>query len=148
MEFKYRAVDERPPKDIPPPSSTFNPLLPQGFLPHPVNLELEKVRLREAIIASEIARQRALEAQVRSELETGLPLDQRFTLHLHSRSTLPFMHHLNNYNRCPSESPFILFPPSLPPSPILLPSPLTQVLDNEVENTTEKKKLIMLVSTF
>ncbi|TYI17559.1 hypothetical protein ES332_A07G032900v1, partial [Gossypium tomentosum] len=104
MEFKYRAVDERPPKDFPSPSSTFNPLPPQGFLPHPVNLELGKVQLREAIIASDIARRRALEAQ----------------------------------------SPFSLFPPSLPLSPILLPSPLTQVLDNEVKNTTEKKKLIIL----
>ncbi|XP_065631914.1 uncharacterized protein LOC112025121 isoform X3 [Quercus suber] len=95
MEFKFRAVDDRPPPPPPPhptAPSTFNYVSKQalrvsaGFSttsPRPnleqiqnpndtreaiVQRELEKARIREEIIAAEITRRRLLEAEVRREL--------------------------------------------------------------------------------
>ncbi|KAF3958014.1 hypothetical protein CMV_017027 [Castanea mollissima] len=95
MEFKFRAVDDRPPPPPPPhptaPStsnyvskqalrvsagfSTTNPRpnLEQIQIPNDtqeaiVQRELEKAQIREEIIAAEITRRRLLEAEVRREL--------------------------------------------------------------------------------
>uniref|UniRef100_A0A2N9FLT2 Uncharacterized protein n=1 Tax=Fagus sylvatica TaxID=28930 RepID=A0A2N9FLT2_FAGSY len=91
MEFKFRAVDDRPPPFPTPPSSygyfseqalrvsagfpatdprpkpeqSHNPNGPREAI---LQRELEKERIREEIIAAEITRRRVLEAEVRREL--------------------------------------------------------------------------------
>ncbi|XWS26237.1 hypothetical protein CRYUN_Cryun26dG0014300 [Craigia yunnanensis] len=161
MEFKFRAVDNRPPNHFSFSSSSFNSLSGQGFRPHPnfnrpdpIQWELEKAQIREEIIASEIVRRRALEAEVRRELmaewemaarhrarETGLSFEHRLTMRLDHR--LPFMHHFNNNHhrwRLQERSNFL--PPPLP----MLPPRVTDVLDTEVKGTSEgnKNKLIIM----
>ncbi|XVE53636.1 hypothetical protein DITRI_Ditri03aG0018900 [Diplodiscus trichospermus] len=168
MEFKFRAVDGRTPNRFSSASSGLNSLSGQGFRPNPnfvrpepVQWELEKARIREEIIASEIARRRALEAEVRRELlveweiaarhrawETGLSFEHRRAMQLDPR--LPFMYHFNN-NHCqwrPEERFNFLPPPPLSPAPPppMLPPQLTEVLGTEVKATAEgnKNKLIIL----
>ncbi|XP_022728839.1 uncharacterized protein LOC111284446 [Durio zibethinus] len=164
MEFKFRAVDKRQPNYFLPSSSSFNPSSGQGIRPNPnfnrnrpdsIQWELEKAQIREEIIASEMARRRALEAEVRRELmaeremaawhrarETSLPFEHMLTVRLDPR--LPFMHHhFNNHHRWRPEQSFNLFPP--PPLP-MMPPQLTEILDSEVKDTSEgnKNKLIIL----
>lgn len=87
MEFKFRAVDDRPPYLSSSPSMinyfteqalragySNNGILLNELLSNPSDMreaiqrELEKERIREEIIAREIARRRLLEAEVRREL--------------------------------------------------------------------------------
>ncbi|KAK9275943.1 hypothetical protein L1049_023218 [Liquidambar formosana] len=88
MEFKFRAVDDRPPSFFPPPSgvsyfteqalrasySTTTEFRRSELLRNPsdvreaIQRELEKERIREEIIVAEITRKRMLEAEVRREL--------------------------------------------------------------------------------
>ncbi|KAM0974226.1 hypothetical protein TB2_017091 [Malus domestica] len=91
MEFKFRSVDERPPPPFPAGSyfSSDQPLFrgqtaifrnpdmrlnldplhnPRSVRDEMIERQLEKERIREEIIAEEIARRRALEAEVRREL--------------------------------------------------------------------------------
>lgn len=166
MEFKFRATDNRLPYRFPSSSPSFNSMSAQGFrpnpnfnqiLPHPVQWELEKSQIREEIIASEIARRRALEAEVRMELmaewemaawhragETDLSLGNRLTMRLDPR--LPFMHHFNNnHHRWQPDGRFSFLPPPPAPTP-MLPPQVTEVSDIEVKDTSEgnKNKLIVL----
>ncbi|KAM7477134.1 hypothetical protein LguiB_024377 [Lonicera macranthoides] len=88
MEFKFRAIDKQP-STYQPPSSSFSYFTEQAiragnytadfgrnreFLGNPLDVreairrELEKERIREEIIAGEIERKRALEAEVRMEM--------------------------------------------------------------------------------
>ncbi|XWS17794.1 hypothetical protein CRYUN_Cryun33cG0098300 [Craigia yunnanensis] len=161
MEFRFRAVDHRPPNHFSYFSSSFNSLSGQGFRPNPnfnqpdpILWELEKAQIREEIIASEIARRRALEAEVRRELmaewemaarhrarATGLSLDHRLTMRFDHR--LPFMHHFNNdHHRWWPGERFNFFPPPPP----MLPPRVPEVLDTEVKDSSEgsKNKLIIL----
>ncbi|OMO90864.1 Zinc finger, U1-type [Corchorus olitorius] len=137
MEFKFRAVDGRPRTFcFPSSSSSYSHMPGQAFRPHPnfpisdaVQWELEKAQVREEIIASEIARRRAIEAEVRMELalerqmaamhqtgESGLSFEQRLTMRFDPRC--PFLHHVG----------------------------VTEILDSEVKATPEqnKDKLIVL----
>ncbi|XVF35576.1 hypothetical protein REPUB_Repub18cG0157800 [Reevesia pubescens] len=169
MEFKFRAVDYRRPNYFPhPPPSTFNPLSGPGYRPNPnfnqirpnpTQWELEKAQIREQIIASDIARWRALQAEMRRELmaaweiearhrayETGSSFEPRLTMRLAPR--LPFMHHhFNNHNSWRPQAPFNLFPPPpTPPPPPMLPPPVTEIWNTEVKDIFEgnKNKLIIL----
>ncbi|XP_017983231.1 PREDICTED: uncharacterized protein LOC18587823 [Theobroma cacao] len=168
MEFKFRAVDKRPPNCFSYSSSSFNYLSGQAFRPNPrfdfnrsrpdqVQRELEKAQIREEIIASEIARRRALEAEVRREMmaeremaamhmarETALSFEHRLTMRLDPRR--PFMHHFSNHHRWWSEERLDLLPPLPPPPPPMLPSRVTEVLDTQMKATSEgnKNKLIIL----
>ncbi|EOY29520.1 Uncharacterized protein TCM_037031 [Theobroma cacao] len=172
MEFKFRAVDKRPPNCFSYSSSSFNYLSGQAFRPNPrfdfnrsrpdqVQRELEKAQIREEIIASEIARRRALEAEVRREMmaeremaamhmarETGLSFEHRLTMRLDPRR--PFMHHFSNHHRWRSEERLDLLPPLPPPPPPMLPSRVTEVLDTQMKATSEgnKNKLIILAQLF
>ncbi|XVF89289.1 hypothetical protein PTKIN_Ptkin19aG0118200 [Pterospermum kingtungense] len=161
MEFKFRDVDNRPPNQFPPSSfsssSNFNMFSGQGFRPDPITLELEKAQIREEIIGSEIARRRALEAEVRRELmaewemearlrarETSLFFEEHgLTMPLDPR--LHFVPHFDkNHHRWLLEERFNIFPP--PPPPHMLPPPVTEVLNTEVKDTSvgNKNKLIIL----
>ncbi|OMO61717.1 Zinc finger, U1-type [Corchorus capsularis] len=173
MEFKFRAVDGRSRTFcFPSSSSSYSHMPGQAFRPHPnfplpdaVQWELEKAQVREEIIASEIARRRAIEAEVRMELalerqvaamhqtsESGLSFEQRLTMRFDPRC--PFLHHVGN-NHCwrPDERFDYLPPPPAPPlmPPFLSPPPMlqpgvTEILDSEVKATPEqnKDKLIVL----
>ncbi|GLU01338.1 hypothetical protein SLE2022_186500 [Rubroshorea leprosula] len=121
MEFKFRAVDDRPPPYMSP-SATLGYLPDLAFRGYshgfdnvqiPIDSreaiylrEMEKQRIREDIIAEEITRRRVLEAEVRRELmveremamrraaEMGLPYEERFSMQSDSR--LSYMHHFDN----------------------------------------------------
>ncbi|KAE8687664.1 Detected protein of unknown function [Hibiscus syriacus] len=168
MDFKFRAVDYQPSNSFPSSSSSFNPSLSgdsgQIFRPYrnvilgrPETVEWDKLQIRDEIIASEIARRRALEAEVRRELmaeremaaqqrfrETGLSYEQSFTMRLDSR--LPFVPHLHSLKRWRTEACFNMFPPALLPPLVVLPPPVTETLDSQVKDTSEDKrnKLIIL----
>ncbi|THF97320.1 hypothetical protein TEA_013075 [Camellia sinensis var. sinensis] len=88
MEFKFRAIDEQASTYLPPPSSSSSSISyfteqalrgpdfgrPAEFFRNPndvreaIQRELEKQRIREEIVAGEIARKRLLEAEVRREM--------------------------------------------------------------------------------
>ncbi|XP_059454459.1 uncharacterized protein LOC132184738 isoform X2 [Corylus avellana] len=78
MEFKFRAVDERPPICPNPPSSISyftehalrgpGPMRNPGDVREAIEWELEKDRIREELIVADIARRRVLEAEVRTAL--------------------------------------------------------------------------------
>ncbi|XVE97451.1 hypothetical protein REPUB_Repub03eG0020900 [Reevesia pubescens] len=150
MEFKFRAVDHRPPNYFPPPSSSFNP--------DPTRLELEKAQIREEIIASEIARRRALEAEVRRELmmewemaarhiasEPGLSFVHRLIMQVDPRPPL-MQPHFNINRHCWRPEQLLNWFPPPPPSLPMLPPRVTEVLDTEVKDASEgnKNKLIIL----
>ncbi|GMP63970.1 hypothetical protein CsSME_00025444 [Camellia sinensis var. sinensis] len=108
MEFKFRAIDEQASTYLPPPSSSSSSISyfteqalragysgpdfgrPAEFFRNPndvreaIQRELEKQRIREEIVAGEIARKRLLEAEVRREMlmerEMALRGAERFSL--------------------------------------------------------------------
>ncbi|KAL7237514.1 hypothetical protein ACSBR2_003753 [Camellia fascicularis] len=109
MEFKFRAIDEQASTYLPPPSSSSSSSIsyfteqalragysgpdfgrPAEFFRNPndvreaIQRELEKQRIREEIVAGEIARKRLLEAEVRREMlmerEMALRGAERFSL--------------------------------------------------------------------
>ncbi|GLT43683.1 hypothetical protein SLA2020_176170 [Shorea laevis] len=122
MEFKFRAVDDRPPPYMSPsatlgyfPDLAFRAGYSHGFdnVQIPIDTreaiylrEMEKQRIREDIIAEEITRRRVLEAEVRRELmveremamrraaEMGLPYEEIFSMQSDSR--LSYMDHFDN----------------------------------------------------
>ncbi|KAK8697228.1 hypothetical protein V6N13_113380 [Hibiscus sabdariffa] len=162
MEFNFRAVGDTSSNTVPSSSSGFNPpssdqiLRPNSSLvrSRPETVELEKLQIREQIMASEVARRIALEAEVRREMvtewemaamhrvrETGLSFEQSLTMHLDPR--LP----LHSLNRWRPEACFNMLspPPTLLPSPVVLPPPLTQVLESEVKDASEEKKNRLII---
>ncbi|KAK8654879.1 hypothetical protein V6N13_107475 [Hibiscus sabdariffa] len=166
MEFRFRGVDDRSSNTVPSSSSGFNPpSSDQIFRPNsnlirsrPEAVELEKLQIREEIIASEVARRIALEAEVRREMvtewetaamhrvrETGLTYEQSLTMHLDPRFCL--VPHFHSLNRWRPEACFNLLPPppTLLPSPVVLPPPLTQVLESEVKDASEEKKNRLII---
>ncbi|CAL5341182.1 unnamed protein product [Camellia sinensis] len=107
MEFKFRAIDEQASTYLPPPSSSsssisyFTEQALRGYsgpdfgrpaeffrnrndVREAIQRELEKQRIREEIVAGEIARKRLLEAEVRREMlmerEMALRGAERFSL--------------------------------------------------------------------
>ncbi|GAV83205.1 zf-met domain-containing protein [Cephalotus follicularis] len=108
MEFKFRAVDDRPPTYLPPsPSVGFfteqelrsdNPHSLSGYrnsndFHEVIQREMEKEQIREEILARRVARRRLLEAEVRRELEAerGLYFEERLATRFEPR--LPFVNH-------------------------------------------------------
>ncbi|KAF8393014.1 hypothetical protein HHK36_021255 [Tetracentron sinense] len=110
MEFRFRADDDRTSTYFSPPLSDAEQALRAGyisdgigrndFVRNPIDVrevilrELERERIREEIIAAEIVRKRALEAEVRTELliERELAL-QRIEGFSRSDPRVPFMNH-------------------------------------------------------
>ncbi|KAE8718894.1 hypothetical protein F3Y22_tig00109987pilonHSYRG00172 [Hibiscus syriacus] len=153
MDFKFRAIDDPPPST--PSSSSGQALRPESnvILSRTEDVELEKLQIREEIIALEVGRRRAIEAEVRTELmmvewemaalhrvrETGLSYDPR----------LPLVPHFHGLHRWRPDVRFNSFPtppqPTVLQHPVVFPPPLTEVLDAEVKDSSEEKnKLIKL----
>ncbi|GMI89293.1 hypothetical protein HRI_002598600 [Hibiscus trionum] len=156
MEFKFRGVDDQPPSNsVPSSSSGFNPPSSDQIFRPNSNVELEKLQIREEIVAMEIARRRALEAEVRREMAaelemaamhrvrgTALSYEQSLTMLLDPR--LPLVPHFHSLNSFRPEAHFSLFPPppqpTLLPPPIVLPPPMPQVLESKVKDASEEMK--------
>ncbi|KAK4604802.1 hypothetical protein RGQ29_013030 [Quercus rubra] len=162
MEFKYRAVDDRPP---PPPlhptapstsnyvskqalrATSLRPNLEQIQNPNDtreaiVQRELEKARIREEIIAAEITRRRLLEVEVRRELMIEREMALR-RLSAEGRISFEYglsMHTFDGGFAFPScISAFDMFP--MLPQPRL---PEAMPVDVRPPSETNKDKLIVL----
>ncbi|KAJ9162953.1 hypothetical protein P3X46_022683 [Hevea brasiliensis] len=124
MEFKFRAVDGKPPTLFSS-SSTLGYFSEEAFRANYPNIdprqnpelmrnqtlqcEIEKQRIREEIIAKEIARRRVLEAEVRRELmmeremamrvgirDGGLSSEERLTMRLEQGAWFPCVNQFDN----------------------------------------------------
>ncbi|GFY85730.1 hypothetical protein Acr_04g0004680 [Actinidia rufa] len=126
MEFKFRAIDGQSPQYIPP-SSSMSYFTGQAiragysglnfgrtgeFFRNPIDVregiqrELEKERIREEIIAAEIARKSMLEAEVRREmmLETEMALRRADGLSLFAGSSSLFGSRFSRLNQSEGRS--------------------------------------------
>ncbi|KAJ6406958.1 hypothetical protein OIU84_010467 [Salix udensis] len=176
MEFKFRAVDNRLPLWFSPSSSmgyVYEQALQASYsnadprqIPEPMRNELilrqiEKERIREEIIAQEMAWRRGLEVEVRRELMVeremamlggrGMSFEERLTMRLNSRQPLlpgPFLNQFDSWleDRLAFHGHGVSY--MLPPVPRLPESEMKLLPEPEMKPSTEnnKDKLIVLVS--